>query len=252
MLLKNKVAIVTGAAQGIGKAISELFSKEGAIVIICDIEEKKIKETAEEINKITSNIVAAFKVDVTKKYQIDKLVKDVVDKFEKIDILVNNAGIVILAPATEMKENEFDKVFEVNVKGSFLFTQAVAKVMIPNRYGKIINIASVSGKKPFLNEIAYAPSKSALIGLTRVFALELGKYNINCNAICPGPIITPLLEKHYLTNEKIEKEFIDATPLKRMAQTIDVANAALFFSTEQSKSITGESMLVTAGNTMNM
>ena len=250
MFLENKVAIVTGAAQGIGRGIAEMFSAQGAVVVLCDINGQGAKNAAAEITEQTGVATEAFQVDVTKKSDVQQVVAAVVERFGRIDLLVNAAGIVKLALAVDMDEETWDSVMDVNVKGPFLFSQAVAKVMIEGGGGKIINIASDSGKRPELREAAYCSSKSALIGLTRVLALELGPYNINCNAICPGATDTPLLRQHYLTSEEKRREFIEATALKRIATPEDIAKVALFFASHLSDHVTGEIMLVTAGDLM--
>ncbi len=251
MLLKGKVAVVVGAAQGIGEATSEIFSREGALVMMCDINYKKLLNKTNRITKKTGNICAAYKVDITREEQVIKTVGQIIQKYKRIDILVNSAGIIgNFTPVTEIDEEEWDKVFAVNVKGSLFFIKAVGKVMMKNKNGKIVNIASDAGKEAEFQEAIYCSSKSALIGLTRVAALELGPYNINCNAICPGAVDTDMLRNNYLTSPEKEKEFIEATALKRIARPIDIANVVLFLSSHLSSHITGEIILATGGSLM--
>jgi NAD(P)-dependent dehydrogenase (short-subunit alcohol dehydrogenase family) len=250
MLLEDKVAIITGAAQGIGRAISELFSSEGALSVLCDIQGEEVKKIADEIFRKTRKKTQSFKVDVKKKSEIQKVVDEVEKEYGHIDILVNNAGIMKLAPFLSMEEDVWDEVFAVNVKGAFLFSQLVARVMLKNKSGKIINISSDSGLRPEKKECAYCSSKSALIGLTRVMALELGPYGIYCNAICPGATDTPLLRTHYMKTEEDRQRFIEATALKKIAEPKDIANVALFLASHLSDHITGEYILVTAGDPM--
>ena len=250
-LLKNKVAIVTGSAQGIGEATSEVLSREGALVMMCDINSRKLIDTVRNISQKTGNICNAHKVDVTNEAQVIKTVQEIVRKYKKVDILVNCAGIAAkLTPVTKINEEDWDRVFAVNVKGPLFFIKAVGKIMMRNKEGKIINLSSDAGKRAEFQEAIYCSSKSALIGLTRVVALELGPYNINCNAICPGAVDTPMLRKNYLTNPDKEKEFAESTALKRIAKPIDIANVILFLSSYLSDHITGEIILVTGGGLM--
>lgn len=250
MLIKDKVAIVTGAARGIGKAIAKKFSENGAIVYICDLELNSLEKIAKEITESTGYPVYAFQMDVTERDQINEFVNLIVKNEERIDILVNNAGILIHAPLLEMDPLEFDKVYTVNVKGLFMLTQAVGKVMKEQKGGKIINISSCSGKKPTQNEAAYCASKSAINGLTRVTALELGVYGINCNAICPGATDTEMIRSAFLVSPEVEQEWINKTALKRLGTAEDQAKAALFLASELSDHITGEQLVVAAGEIM--
>lgn len=250
MLLKDKVAIVTGAAQGIGKAIAMLFAENGAAVVLCDMLEDRTISSAEEISRTTGVETMALKVDVTSKDDIASAVKKVSEKFGKIDILVNNAGILKHALILDMDERDWEKVFDVNVKGTFLFTQAVGRIMKEQKSGKIVNLSSCSGKKPTPEEGAYCASKSAIIGLTRVTALELGIYGINCNAICPGATDTEMVRKTFLTSPEIEKEWIDKTALKRLGTPEDQAKVALFLASGLSDHMTGEALIVSAGEIM--
>jgi len=247
MLLKEKVAIVTGAARGIGRGIAEVLSSQGAKVILCDINEQEAKKSAEEISKKTGMETKAVKFDVTNMDNIRELVNLAVKDYGRIDILVNNAGIIILQSVEEVDEKSWDRTYDVNVKGPFFLSQAVAKVMMKQKSGKIINIASDSGLHAWSNESAYASSKSALISLTRVLAIELGPYDINCNAICPGATDTTMLRG--FGEEKI-KECVEATCLKRIATPVDIGNVVLFLASYLSDHITGEHIVVTAGEVM--
>lgn len=246
MLLK-KIAIVTGSARGMGKGIAEVLSRNRANVILCDINEDEVKKSADEISKKTNMVTRAFRFDVTNMNDIKKLTGFAIKEFGRVDILVNNAGVIILQSVEEVDEKSWEKTYAVNVKGPFFLSQAVARVMMKQRSGKIINIASDSGMYAWTNESAYASSKAALISLTRVLALELGSYNINCNAICPGATDTPMLRS--FGKEKI-KECIEATCLKRIAKPTDIGNVVLFLASHLSDHITGEHIVVTAGEIM--
>lgn len=250
MLLKDKIAIVTGAAQGIGKAIAKLFSENGAIVVLCDMLEDKVKEAADEIHKATGNRTEGIQVNVTRKSDVESAVAKTLELFGKIDILVNNAGILKHALILDMSEKDWDQVFEVNVKGTFLFTQAVGKVMKQQESGKIVNVSSCSGKKPTMEEAAYCASKSAIIGLTRVTALELGAYGINCNAICPGATDTEMVRRTFLTCPEVESEWIEKTALKRLGTPEDQAKVVVFLASSLSDHMTGEALIVSAGEIM--
>lgn len=252
-MLNGKVTIITGAACGIGKSISELFSSEGAIVVLCDIDEDGIRKALEEISRKAGIKTITFKVDVSDKKDIHEIVNRVVSEFGRIDVLVNNAAIQILSPLADMREEDWDKIFEVNVKGPFLFSQAVARVMMKQKSGKIINIASDSGIMPFENEGAYCASKSAVIGLTRVLALELRPYNITCNAICPGLVNTQMYRdfvKYLVDYKKKIDEVFERNITQKVADPIEVAKVALFFASYLSDHVTGEHLLATGGDVM--
>lgn len=249
-MIKDKIAIITGAAQGIGKAIAQLYSQNGAIVILVDINEEKLRETASEIKKSFGIPTVCYAIDITKKNDVVAAVKDVLLKFGRVDILVNNAGLYRNIPLLDMDEEDWDRVFDVNVKGTLFFTQEVGKAMIKQQSGKIINMSSCSGKKPDKGQAAYNSTKSAVIGLTRVTALELGEYGINCNAICPGATDTDMIRKTFLTSPETEKYWIDKTALKRLGQPEDIAKVALFLASDLSDHITGEALIVSAGELM--
>jgi NAD(P)-dependent dehydrogenase (short-subunit alcohol dehydrogenase family) len=249
MLLKDKVAIVTGAQQGIGKAIATEFAKHGATVVLCDLSQEKLLE-AEECLKQNGQNAMALTVDVTNKKAVGAVAAAVAKKFGRIDILVNNAGILKHSLIVDMEEKDWDMVFAVNMKGTFLFTQAVAPFMIKQRSGKIINLSSCSGKKPDKKGAAYNSSKSAIIGFTRVAALELGEYGINCNGICPGATDTEMIRKTFMTSPEIEREWIEKTAIKRLGKPEDMANVAVFLASELSSHVTGESIIVSGGELM--
>lgn len=250
MLLKDKISIVTGAAQGIGLAIARMYSEQGATVVLFDMQEDKVKEAAAEIGNATGNKTVGMAVNITKKAEVEAAAQKVIEMFGRIDVLVNNAGVIKHALILEMDEKDWDRIFEVNVKGTFLMTQAVGKIMKAQKKGKIVNISSCSGKKPTMEEGAYCSSKSAIIGLTRVTALELGVYGINCNAICPGATDSVMLRTTIVTSPEIEREWIEKTALKKLGQPEDQAKVAVFLASELSDHMTGESLIVSAGEIM--
>jgi NAD(P)-dependent dehydrogenase (short-subunit alcohol dehydrogenase family) len=249
MLIEDKIALITGAAQGLGRGIAGLFASEGAHVVLCDINEEGVRRAAREIALQTGGRAKAFKMDVSKKQEVQAVVEAVDREFGRIDILVNAAGVIKPVPFLELDEENWDWHYNVNVKGPFLLSQAVVRIMHKKGGCKIVNISSDSGVAPFPNEAAYASSKSALIGLTRVIAKDLGVFGVYCNAICPGAIRTPMLEP-FLTSPEKEKEYIAATALKKIAQPEDIARVALFFASRLSDHVTGEHIMATAGDIM--
>lgn len=250
ILIKDKVAIVTGAAQGIGRAIAQLFSENGAIVVLCDMQEDRVNDATRQIHSLTGFETMGIVLDVTIKPDVQLCMQKVLSAYGKIDILVNNAGILKHSLLLDMSEQDWDKVFAVNVKGTFLFTQAAGRVMKTQGSGKIVNMSSCSGKKPSMEEGAYCASKSAIIGLTRVTALELGQFGINCNAICPGATDTEMVRNTFLTSPAIEREWVEKTALKRLGTPQDMAKVALFLASSLSDHMTGESLIVSAGEIM--
>jgi 3-oxoacyl-[acyl-carrier protein] reductase len=250
MLLNGKVAIVTGAQQGIGRAIAQMYAEHGATVVLCDLDKARLDSAAKDIRERTGNTTDSCVVDITKKEQIAAVVESVVRKYAAIDILVNNAGVYKQISILDMDEKSWDLVFAVNVKGTFLFTQAVAPVMMKRKSGKIINMSSCSGKKADPGQAAYNSSKSAIIGFTRVAALELGPFGINCNAICPGATDTEMIRSTFLTSPEVEKEWISKTALKRLGKPQDMAKVAVFLASGLSDHMTGEALIVSAGEMM--
>jgi NAD(P)-dependent dehydrogenase (short-subunit alcohol dehydrogenase family) len=254
MLLEGKVAVVTGAAQGIGKGIATAFAGEGATVIILDIQDKKAAKTAGEIQKKTGAKTKALRLDVADGNAIRTVVAAIERELRRIDILVNNAGVQEWVPFLETSEEMWDRHQAVNVRGTFLLAQAVGRIMVRQRSGKIINIASDSGVAPIPDgAAAYCTSKSAVIALTRVIAKELGPHGVYCNAICPGTINTPMLER-FLKSTQQKENTVEAwaaqAALRRIGQPEDIGRAALFLASHLSDFVTGEHLLVTGGDIM--
>lgn len=249
MMLKDRIAIVTGAAQGIGKAIALAYAREGADVAVVDLDADKTQQVASAIEAL-GRAALPIRADISSQAEVQAMVEKVLARFGRIDILVNNAGILRRAPLLEMSVADWDLVYAVNVRGTFLCTQAAGKVMVKQKGGKIINFSSCSGKKPDPWQAAYNSSKSAVIGLTRVTALELGPYGINCNAICPGATDTEMVRTSFLTSPEIEREWIEKTALKRLGQPEDMAKVAVFLASELSDHMTGEALIVSAGELM--
>jgi NAD(P)-dependent dehydrogenase (short-subunit alcohol dehydrogenase family) len=252
MLLQGKTAIVTGGSQGIGKAVARSFASHGAAVVICSRDLAKSQAAADEILRETGKRIDALQADVARTQDVRRVVDTVMARYGRIDILVNNAGIQEYSPFLEMEEAMWDLHFAVNVKGAFLFSQAVARRMVERGGCKIINMSSDSGVSPVPQRAAaYCSSKSALIGLTRCIAKDLGPYGIYCNAICPGGIEnTGMMERYHLSFEGKDEEDAELAALKRLGQPEDVANVALFLASHLSDHVTGEHLLVTGGDIM--
>lgn len=238
MRLHNKVAIITGGANGIGLAAVKRFIKEGAKVVIADYDATKGQEVAE------ANGATFVQVNVADKESVREMVKQVVASFGRIDILVNNAGITRDAMFMKMTEEQFDDVLSVNTKGVFNCTQAVVPVMIAGGQGRIINTASVSGVFGNVGQTNYAASKAAVIGMTKTWAKELGRKNITVNAVAPGFIKTDMVEK--MPPEVIGR-ILQIVSLGEIGSAIDVANAYVFLASDEARYITGHTLHVDGG-----
>ncbi|MFH1540617.1 MAG: 3-oxoacyl-[acyl-carrier-protein] reductase [Elusimicrobiota bacterium] len=242
--LRDSVAIVTGGAQGIGRAIAEKLADEGAKIVVVDIMEESAKKTAEEILKDKNVETIALKVDVSSSQETEEMIKKTIEKFGKIDIMINNAGITRDNLLIRMSDDDWDKVIAINLKGVFNCSKAVAKVMMKQRSGKIVNIASVVGLMGNAGQVNYSASKGGVIALTKTLARELASRNINVNAVAPGFIKTAMTEK--LPQDAKEK-LTNLIPLARLGDPQDVANVVVFLCTDESSYITGEIVSVNGG-----
>ncbi len=243
MILDKKVTIVTGGARGIGKAIALRFAKEGSSIAICDVNEELLETAKRDIESAKKEVLTG-KVDVTNAEEIQHFVQKVLDKFGKINILINNAGITRDGLLVRMKDADWDAVLSVNLKGTFNFTRIVAKAMMKERWGKIVNIASIIGLVGNAGQTNYAASKGGVIAFTKSAAKELAPRNINVNAIAPGFIETDMTAK---LPEDIKNEIIKQIPLARWGSAEDVANAALFLVSDAAAYITGQVVQVDGG-----
>jgi len=243
MTLKNKTAIVTGARQGIGYGIVKALAQEGCNVVVSDIIQEDCKKVVEEIEKIGVQGLAV-KCDVSKKEEVDNLVKKTIEKFGKLDILVNNAGIYPFVSFMEMKESDWDKVLDINLKSVFLCSQAAAKEMKSN--GKIISISSIASFVGFEGLTHYCASKGGINAMIRALALELAPKKINVNAVAPGAIDTP----GAASSKEQTKQTIAAIPWARMGTPEDIANAVVFLASEKADYITGQTIIVDGGWTL--
>lgn len=245
MILKDKVAIVTGSGRGIGRAIAIKLAKAGAKVVVTSRHTEECDEVCEVIDSAKGESLC-IKCDVSKKEEVDHLIQKTIEAYGDIDILVNNAGILRQKPLTDMTEEDWDSTMDINLKGAFLLAQAVAPFMIKKKAGKILSIASVAGEVGFTNISAYCASKGGLINLTRELALELAPFNINVNAIAPGVIETKMTES-MLENEASRTGLLSQVPLGRVGQADEIAKAAKFLVSNDSNYITGQTLAVDGG-----
>lgn len=241
--LDGRVALVTGGARGIGRAICEKLASEGAKIAMVDIMLDVAEKTAEEF-KAQGYEAMAIQANVAVPEDADKAIAAVVAKYGKLDILVNNAGITRDTLMLKMSEKDWDAVLAVNLKGTFNFTKAATKVMMRARYGKIVNIASVVGRMGNVGQANYSASKAGVIALTKTTAREFGSRNITANAIAPGYIKTDMTEK---LPQEARDAFLVNIPLKRAGLPEDVANAVCFFCSDESAYVTGQVMNVCGG-----
>lgn len=244
--LEGKKALITGAAKGIGKSIAIVFAELGADLVLADIDQSGLESTVKEVKKRGQRAYPVV-ADITKLRDIENLVQEAIQAFGKIDILVNNAGVAHLNPAEKLTEEQWDKTMGVNLKGLFFLSQEVGKHMIQKRKGKIINISSQTGVVALEKHVAYSASKAGVIGITKVLALEWGKYNINVNAVAPTIIMTPM-GKQVWSGEKGEK-MLEKIPLKRFGKPVDVAFTVAFLASDISNMITGATIMIDGGYT---
>ncbi len=243
MRLKDKKAIVTGAGQGIGRSIALKMAQDGADVAVAELKPDTGAQTAREIQDLGREALC-LGVDVADQRQVKSTVDRVIGAWGRVDILVNNAGFDRGASLLKVKEEDWNAVLGVHLKGTFNCIQAVAFHMIENRYGKIVNISSVWGKTGAIAEISYTSAKAGIIGLTKSVARELGRYQINVNVVLPGLILTPTIAK---MAEKYRNMIVENTPLGRMGQPDEVASVVAFLASDEASFITGAAVDVSGG-----
>lgn len=241
--LQDKVAIITGAANGIGSAAAQRFVEEGAKVVLADFDHQAGKSLEKEL--IDQGYSAFFiQVDVADRKSVDTMVEKALERFGEIHILINNAGITRDAMLTKMTEEDFSRVLDVNLTGVFNCTQAAVPHMVANQYGKIINTSSVSGVYGNVGQTNYAASKAAVVGMTKTWAKELGRKGINVNAVAPGFTLTKMVAK---MPEKIIEQMQSVVALQRLAESRDIANAYLFLASDESSYVHGHVLQVDGG-----
>lgn len=246
MDLQGKVAIVTGAGKGIGKAISLLLAKHGANVVIGDLNAQFAAQAAQEVEQLGVRALA-HQVDVSKKESVQELFRAALDTFGDFDILVNNAGITRDAMLHKMTEDEYDQVLSVHMRGTFLCMQQAAIHMRQMGKGKIVNISSISGKVGIMGQVNYSGAKAGIIGMTKAAAKELAKFQINVNAVQPGVIQTDMIAT---LPEKVLEMKKAEIPMQKIGEAVDVAKAVVFLSSDYADYITGNVLEVTGGRHM--
>ncbi|MBC2838132.1 3-oxoacyl-ACP reductase FabG [Robiginitalea sp. SC105] len=242
MRLKNKIALVTGGARGIGQAVSELFAGEGATVVILDVLPAG-KQVARAITE-GGGQAEFLEVSVTDKTALTKLMAGVHEKYGRIDILINNAGITRDRTAEKMSEAEWDAVVEVNLKGVFLCTQAVIPYMKAQGYGRIVSAASNVGLRGNYGQTNYAATKAGVIAMSKTWALELGKYGITANAVAPGFTRTDMTEQ--IPGEHLEA-ILQSIPLRQVAEPLDIAYGYLYLASDEARFVTGTCLTIDGG-----
>jgi sorbitol-6-phosphate 2-dehydrogenase len=267
-LLENKIAVVTGGAQGLGQAISRRLAREGCNVVIADVNEKGVTETAAAIAKESGRKVFGVKVDVTQEAGVKSLFDRAMEEFGRVDVVVANAAILIAEPIADADAEKWRAVMNVNLFGYFLVTKYACRIMKQQRSGSIININSKSGKKGSSANSAYAASKFGSVGHTQSVALEMAPFNVRCNAICPGNLLDSPLWTHpekglfvqYLragkvpgakSTDDVRHAYMNQVPMKRGCSYDDICNALVFLASDQSSYITGIALSVTGGQEMN-
>jgi len=238
-----KVAVVTGAARGIGLAISKKFLEEGYRVAILDIDQKTLSQTMKQV--FDTNNVLGLECDVSEPDQVDQSVNRVVEQFGRIDVLVNNAGIAEFKPMLETTYEEWTRILAVNLNGPFICTQACAPFMLKNEGGSIVNIASISGLRASSLRIAYGTSKAALMHLTKQQAAELGNKGVRVNAIAPGPVDTAMAKKVHTAD--IRSDYHDVIPLNRYGLEEEIADAVWFLCSDSASYINGQIIAADGG-----
>lgn len=269
--LSDKIAIVTGAGQGIGKAVALRLASEGANVIIADINPKTAEQAADEIRALNRRALAC-QIDIANIAEIQPMIDSAVAEFGRIDILVNAAGVAQTGLLLELTEQQWDRVIDTNLKGTTFVIQAVCRQMIEQMpdevkaaghadqsYGKIVNFSSISGRHGRAEQVPYAASKAAIISITQSAALAFAPYNINVNAVCPGVVPTPMWEQIEKDRGRISglapgesmKSFVERTPLKRAGTSEDVAGVVAFLCSMDSDYMTGQTLNIDGGFEMN-
>lgn len=243
MIFSDRVSLITGASQGIGEAIAEELGRQGATVVLVDIQKDKLEQVAA---RLTDQGIKAFpyEADVTDSHRASQVVEEVVNSLGRLDHLINNAGITRDSLLIRMKEEDWDLVLQVNLKGAFNFSRAALKPMFTARYGRIVNIASVVGLMGNFGQTNYAASKAGLIGFSKSLAREVAARGITVNCVAPGYIATPMTDK---LPEEVKKAFLDIIPMKRFGLPSEVARAVKFLCSDDAAYITGQVINVNGG-----
>ncbi len=244
--LDDKIAIVTGAGQGIGKAIAEKLASEGATVVVTDVNESTAKETAGAIGGGALGIHA----DVTSRESVDAMVEHVKSQFGRIDVLVNNAGWDKAGPFVDSDPADWDRVIQINLYGVLNVSKAVLPIMAEQGYGSVVNLASDAGRVGSSGEAVYSAAKGGVIAFTKATAREMARHQVNANCVSPGPTDTALFASMGGDNPKLREALTKAIPFRRLAQPSDLANMVAFFASDEANFITGQTVSVSGGLTM--
>lgn len=246
MNLNGKVCIITGSGNGIGKAAALKFAEYGAVVAVCDIKADDVNSVVQEIRS-RGGQAEGYEVDVTVSKDIDLMVKALKEKYHRIDVLVNNAGIISDAQLTKMSEEQWDRVIDINLKGTYLCTKAVVDTMIEQNSGSIINTSSIVGVYGNFGQTNYAATKWGVIGMAKTWAKELGRKGIRSNAVAPGFIATPILKT---MPEKVINSMVDKVPMKRLGEPNEIAEVYAFLASDLSSYVNGAVIEVSGGVTL--
>lgn len=252
--LDGKIAIVTGAARGNGEGAARVMAREGATVVLTDVLDM-VHDTAKSIVN-NGHKAVSFKADVTKPAEVGSVVREVLKRFGRVDILVNNAGVLKLVPLVDMTDDVLDRMFNINVKGMFICTRAVLPGMIERKYGKIVNMSSVTGPiVADVGETAYAATKAAAWGFTKALAMEVAAYGINVNAICPGMIETDMVrqmakETNPADPDSVIKTMARGIPMGRLGTIEELGELVAFLASEESRYLTGTSIVIDGASTL--
>jgi 3-oxoacyl-[acyl-carrier protein] reductase len=246
MRLRDKVSIITGAGRGIGQATALKFGQEGAVVIVCDLAQATVDDTVDQVRR-SGGRADGFVVDVTARPTIDAMVQAVRQRYGRIDVLVNNAGIVMDAQFKKMSDAAFDKVIDVNLKGTYNCARAVVDIMLEQESGVILNASSIVGLYGNFGQTNYAASKFGVIGLAKTWARELGRKGIRVNAVCPGFVETPILGT---IPDKVLEAMRDRVPMGRLGRPEEIANTYAFLASDEASYINGAVIEVSGGATV--
>lgn len=245
--LQNKIAIVTGASRGIGRAIAGVFAREGASVVICGRKQESLDQVARELNDAVAGRIIPIACHVGRLEDLERMVDATTRQFGRIDILINNAGTNIAqGPAFEMTDAQFDKMVEVNLKSAYRLTRLVAPGMCQRGSGSIVNIASIAGIRPQFQSLLYSMTKAALIMLTQSYALELGPQGVRVNAIAPGLVETTLSEYYWKDDQRFQP-LMEKQPIKHLGQPSEIAEIALMLAEDSASYLTGQTIVVDGG-----
>lgn len=244
--LDDKIAIVTGAGQGIGKAIAEKLAAEGATVVVTDVNEATAKETADGIG----GGAVGIRTDVTSRESVNAMVEQVKSQLGRIDVLVNNAGWDKASPFVDSDPADWDRVIQINLYGVLNTSKAVLPVMAEQGFGSVVNLASDAGRVGSSGEAVYSAAKGGVIAFTKSTAREMARHQVNANCVCPGPTDTALFASMGGDNPKLREALTKAIPFRRLAQPSDLANMVAFFASDEANFITGQTVSVSGGLTM--